>query len=234
MDRAYIGVVVGVLLALAAASSSQVTYQVQIDLDPTTLTELYESQQAVLLAQQAPPGCWSSVWGGLAKPFSHNFLSWNQTGTSVYASVSQLAEGRPIFVGSFRRFVELGYLYDFRLGTFDRQEPTSWLGQDELAIFNNETRPLAFGVAQDIDINDQWTVLPPLYACEMMGQEYEVFSPSASFYVFIGAASTSPGTMTQDLRRVARSRLTLVRFDASTNKIKIAWDRDGGRFVVTN
>lgn len=67
------------VVALAAATASAASYQVQIDLDPATLTELHESQQAILLAQQAPPGCWSTVWAAVTSPFIHNYLSWNET-----------------------------------------------------------------------------------------------------------------------------------------------------------
>jgi hypothetical protein len=224
--------VVAVLALALATTCSAASYQVQIDLDPVTLTELHESQQAILLAQQAPPGCWSTVWAAVTSPFIHNYLSWNETrGISIYASVTTLAEGRQIFMGNWRNHVDLGFLYGFHDGLFDTRQPRDWLAQNELAVFNNDTGALAFGLAQDIQVNNRWTVMPPLFACEMIEDEYEVFPSSTSFYIFIGAR-TAPGTMTQNLKRVARSQMTLVTFNDSTDKVLLSWDRDSGRFIV--
>jgi hypothetical protein len=185
-----------------------------------------------LIAQQAPPGCWSSVWGSIATPFAHNYLVWNETGTSVYASTSAFGEGHPIHVGAFRRSVQPQYGYEFKDGGFGHQVYQDWLEEDQLTINNLETDVYYFGLAQDISVNSAEIAMPPLYSCEMMGMEYEVFTPSSSFYIFLGGRSTAPGTMTRDLRRVARSALTLVRFDAGTTKINLTWNRDVGRFVV--
>jgi hypothetical protein len=172
------------------------------------------------------------VWSSFAQPFSHNYLVWNETGTSVYASTSAFGEGHPIHIGAFQRYVQPQHGYDFKDGAFRRQVYQDWLDEDQLAINNLETDVYYFGLAQDINVNSEEIAMPPLYSCEMMGMEYEVFTPSSSFYIFLGGRTTAPGTMTRDLRRVARSALTLVRFDPGTTKINLSWNRSVGRFVV--
>jgi hypothetical protein len=192
----------------------------------------YDSQQAVLLAQQAPPGCWSSVWASLNKALSHNYLSWNETGTSAFASQEAFAEGRPIFIGSYYRRALAHYRYALSAyGTFTQQY-VEWLTQAEVAVLNNGTTTFYMGLAQDISLNMEEVAMTPLFVCEVMGKEHEVYTVTPqSFYVFLGPR-TAPGTMTKDLRRVARSQLTLVSFNNGAEKVSLSYDRDLGRFLV--
>ncbi len=150
--------------------------------------------------------------------------------TSVYAATGELFEGRKIRAGSWRRGVTGGYLYGFHY-TFDTQSPADWLESNEIAVLNNNTDAYLFGLAQDINVNNEWTNLPPLFACELLGLETEMFTTSQSFFIFLGGPTES-GYLTKDLRRVARSQLTQVVLTPDNYKINLSWSRTLGRFIT--
>jgi len=219
-----------VTLLFVASVASETQFTLKFDIDSQSLAEFYQAGQAVLLAfEPEVVGGWYIV-SAVISPFSYNYVNWNSSGVSLFASSYQLREGAVLVVGSWTD-AEADLFYPYQDGIFGHGRTVDWIGDNEIGTFNNGSTGFSFGLAQDIQTNSKWNFRVPLFASALLGFEhvaYDVTEPTV--HLFIGYKALQVGMLTQDLFKVALSRISTVKFGASQEK-HVVWDRNNGRFV---
>jgi hypothetical protein len=221
------------LLLLSECPKANAEYVLRVELDDAALRLIHAAGQQVVIARQPTPSSWFTVFGAFS-PFERNYVRWNDTGYALYASENlPLADRTVVFEVSYVQPIYPGMLYGLAAnGIFSGPRSVPGLTQDEFAVVNAyaERPAMVLGLAQDVNINNQWTLRVPLAATELILFEHDVFPVDPTLHIFLAPKGLQPGTMFANLFSLSESSVTTIPFRSSSSHV-VQWDAQLGRFV---
>ena len=185
------------------------TYEINITIDPTGLTSIYNAKQSVALfksvqstvglnhAQTTTP---CPIAWVVFQPFATNVVTWIES-YCVYASTTHLTTGAVIFLTALTSPAQTGQVYTLQYGSFT---VASGGVIGAFTAENQASNGLSFGLVQQATVNNV-PVSAPLSAQPVLYNQSAIITPSATLSVFLTSVSAG-GTV---LDRVPPSALTV-------------------------
>jgi hypothetical protein len=170
-------------------------YQLNINIDQTGLTQIYQSGQTVAIAQTVQSGLGSGsplAWISF-QPFQTNQVTWAPN-YYLYASTTQLQPGATVMLMSMTPSpAQFGSTYTFQNGVFTGAAG----GPNALNVANLQSgMALAFGVAQHATVNGS-NVLAPTNAVTMLYNQTASFTPTGQVFIFLSSISNNGVVLSQ-------------------------------------
>lgn len=171
-------------------------YELDINIDQTGVQRINSVNQLVTIVKSVSPGLDAGnlpvAWITF-EPLMHNKVTWIEN-YGLYATTQQLQAGATIDMTSTSQgTVQLGWTYSFAQGIFMGEQGAGNTFNVENAY---DTYPLAFGLAQQANVNGQ-TVYSPLNCVPVLYNQAVSFTPIETLSIFLSSYSDNGVVISQ-------------------------------------
>lgn len=161
------------------------TYGLNINIDSTGLTNIYNADQYVTLVKSvgSTTASGNTVAWVTFQPYQSNIVSWVEN-YLIYGTISQLQSGATIVMTSqTASAVQTGWTYTFEQGQFTG---ASGGASGSFNLENQQSNGINFGLAQTATVNGSST-LAPLNAVPVNINQSASFTPIETVSIFLSS-----------------------------------------------